>query len=353
MKVLMIGRDVSIFTPASAIRSRLVKLAAAVGEITDITFSKMGEGAEELTDGALTVLPTKSRQAMWYAWDARKLFKKITKPDLISVQDPFLAGFAGVLAKKFYKVPLEIQLHTDVLSKSFRYLSVKNFVYYCLAKFILPQADKVRVVSNHLKRELAQKKWLPASKIYVLPIFTSLIKSSGAPAWLSKVPAGRKIVLMAGRLEKEKRHILALYALAKLADKKVMLVVAGGGALQAQLQAEAVRLGVDKQVMWLGQLDPEELARSYEVAHFFLHTAAYEGYGLVLAEAANAGLPIVSTDVGVAKEAGALVVAPTALAIAVGLTAAFKNPPASHLPPMATAEDYFSTLAREWQALIS
>ena len=349
----MIGRDISIFKPASAVRSRLVKLAAQVGEITDLAFSKLTEEGAEVKDGALTILPTQSRRAAWYVVDAYKIFKKITKPDLITVQDPFLAGLAGVWAKRFYRVPLEIQVHTDVLAKNFRYLSIKNFSYYLLARFILPRANKVRVVSERVKRELVKSKLVAESKIYVLPIFATLNKISGAPSWFTQVPAGRKIILMAGRLEAEKRYSLALQALAKLADKKVMLVVAGAGSLLVDLQAEAVRLGIDKQVLWLGQLDPEELVQSYEVSHFFLHTAAYEGYGLVFAEAAQAGLPIISTDVGVAKEAGALIVAPTALAIAMGLTAALKNPPHSHLPPLATEDDYLTTLTREWQALLS
>ena len=353
MKILMIGRDNSIFKAGSAVRTRLAKLAAQVGEITDLTFTTKQEQAEVVTDGSLTIVPTASRSPWFYIWDAYQKVKKLTKADLISVQDPFLAGVAGVLAKKFYKVPLEIQLHTDVLAPSFRYFSVKNFIYYHLAKFTLPEASKVRVVSSRLKSELVKSRWIAESKIYVLPIFTTLTKAGEAPAWLAKIGANKKIILMAGRLEEEKRYSLALQALAKVADKKVVLVIAGAGSLLAHLQTEAIRLGVDKQVMWLGQLDPEELVRSYEVAHFFLHTAAYEGYGLVFAEAAHAGLPIISTDVGVAKEAGALIVAPTALAIAMGITAAMKNPPQPHLPPLATEDDYFTTLAREWGALLN
>lgn len=352
MKVLMIGRDLKVFEPASAVRERLRKLAVMVGQLTNLTFTRVGEKAQQVDEGALKIIPTTSANPLFYFCDTYRLIKGLPKPDVITVQDPFLAGLAGLLAKKFYKAPLEIQVHTDVVAKSFRYLSFKNFVYSLLARFILPRANKVRVVSHKLKAELLAQKWLKKQTIYVLPIFTTWRESVGEPRWLSKIPMGKKIILMVGRLEKEKRYSLALQALAKLADKKVVLVIAGTGSLLTKLQAEAVRLGVDKQVLWLGQLDQEELMRSYEAAHFFLHTAAYEGYGLVFAEAAHAGLPIISTDVGVAEEAGALIVEPTAHAIAMGLTAALKHPPVSKLPPLATEDDYLITLTREWQSML-
>lgn len=353
MRVLMIGRDPNIFIVDSAVRQRLKILALHAGEIVNITFTKANEGVQEVKDNVLTIIPTNSRSPWLYVWDAFRLGRLQSPPDLITSQDPFLAGLVGLMLKRFLKVPLEIQLHTDVAAKSFRYFSVKNFIYYCLARLILPRPNKVRVVSNKLKEELLAQKWVKDSRVYILPIFMSSVEAAGDPVWLSKVPAGHKIILMAGRLEPEKRYHLALQALAKLADKKVILAIAGAGALFANLEAEAVRLGVNKRVLWLGQLSPEEMARSYAAADLFLHAAAYEGYGLVLAEAARAGLPIISTDVGVAKEAGALIVAPTALAIAMGLTAALKHPPVSQMPPIATEDDYLHTLTREWQLLLN
>jgi glycosyltransferase involved in cell wall biosynthesis len=38
-----------------------------------------------------------------------------------------------------------------------------------------------------------------------------------------------------------------------------------------------------------------------------LVTSAYEGYGMVIVEALSAGVPVLSTDVGIAREAGAVI----------------------------------------------
>lgn len=349
----MIGRDISIFHPASAVRERLVKLAAEVGEIADLTFTKMTEGASEVKDHSLTLIPTQSSGPWRYVSDAYKLGRQLSIPDLITTQDPFLAGLAGVKLKKFFNRPLEIQLHTDVLSPSFKWFSLKNFIYYYLARFTLPRADRVRVVSQRLKLSLIKQGWMAEDKIYVLPIYVADLNSAPqAPSWLSQVPAQAKIILMAGRLETEKRYPLALKAFAQLADKNTVLVIAGSGSLLSSLQALAVQLSIDDRVLWVGALGPEEMVRSYEVAHLFIHTSAYEGYGLVLVEAAMVGLPIVSTAVGIAEEVGAQISLPTPADLAQRLTEQLRAPVKSLLPPRVSETEYQQVLKSEWSKLL-
>jgi putative flippase GtrA len=49
----------------------------------------------------------------------------------------------------------------------------------------------------------------------------------------------------------------------------------------------------------------DDPASYYKTADCFLITSDYEGYGMTIVEALAAGCPVVSTDVGIAKEAGA------------------------------------------------
>ncbi len=352
MRVLMIGRDFNIFEPASAVRSRLVKLAAEVGEIIDLTFTKKSEAKVEVSDQQLKIIPTNSLSPFLYARDAY-LKAKIYAPEVITVQDPFLAGLAGVWLKNFFHRPLEIQLHTDVLSPAFKSFSFKNFIYYYLARFTLPRASKVRVVSNHLKQGLINSHVVREDKIYVLPIFVSApVASTGKPRWWQDELAHKKIIFMAGRLEAEKRYALALKAFAQMADKNTVLVIAGAGTLLSSLQDLAVQLSIDDRVLWAGALSPEEMVRSYEVAHLFLHTSAYEGYGLVLAEAAMVGLPIVATAVGIAEEVGGQISLPTPSDLSHKLSEQLTTPIKSLLPPRVSELEYQATLKSEWSKLL-
>ena len=61
-------------------------------------------------------------------------------------------------------------------------------------------------------------------------------------------------------------------------------------------------------VCWTGELTPGEVAEEMHKADAFVLSSRYETYGVVLAEAKVAGLPILSTPVGIAEETGALIV---------------------------------------------
>ena len=51
-----------------------------------------------------------------------------------------------------------------------------------------------------------------------------------------------------------------------------------------------------------GQVGHADLPALYQIATVYAHSSNYEGFGVVLAEAAAAGLPVVSTDTDGARE---------------------------------------------------
>ena len=70
-------------------------------------------------------------------------------------------------------------------------------------------------------------------------------------------------------------------------------------------------------VTFLGwQNDINDIAGYYKSADVLLVTSLYEGYGLQMVEARIAGIPVISTDVGVAREVGAYITDHTASGIA-------------------------------------
>jgi glycosyltransferase involved in cell wall biosynthesis len=98
--------------------------------------------------------------------------------------------------------------------------------------------------------------------------------------------------LYAGRLDAEKGLDVLLRAFAQVPGE---LVVAGSGRDEQRLRALA-----PERVRFLGPLDRDELVRWYAAADAFVLPSRSEPWGMVLNEAAAAGLPLVATD-----EAGA------------------------------------------------
>ncbi len=112
---------------------------------------------------------------------------------------------------------------------------------------------------------------------------------------------------MASRLTTEKNISLALSSVALLAKRQpdISLTILGDGPLKENLIHMAKKLGIEKQVHFPGWIYPT--SSYFEMADIFLQSSWYEGYGLTFIEAAAHHLPIVSTDVGIAKEVGAYI----------------------------------------------
>lgn len=347
----MISTDKLVFNPESQVRARLLSLASRVDLLEVIVFTKQRDNFLPVTDQKLILHPTNSGLLINYVFDAIKIGKKLTGINLITCQDPFLTGWAGLSLVRRFKIKLELQLHTDVLAPAFRQFNFKNRVYYWLAKFLLPQAHQVRVVSDKLKESLVAAKLVKAEQVYVLPIFTDVVTPI-APTWITLIPRDYKVILMVGRLEGEKRFDLALQAFKLLADKKTILVIAGDGHEELNIKNLASQLDLNERVILAGRLTPAELAGSYQAAQVLLHTAAYEGYGLVLAEASQVGLPIVSTDVGIAREVGALITASNPRSIANALNIQLQSPQSSTFKPI-TSENYFISTINHWEMLVN
>ena len=83
----------------------------------------------------------------------------------------------------------------------------------------------------------------------------------------------------------------------------VGLAVVGGGMLTDELVRLSGELGLDDRTRFLGRVSDSELRDWYRAADLVvLPTVAYEGFGMVTAEALAAGTPVVGTPVGATPE---------------------------------------------------
>jgi glycosyltransferase involved in cell wall biosynthesis len=109
------------------------------------------------------------------------------------------------------------------------------------------------------------------------------------------LPHASLILGCAGRLSPVKGVDCLLDALADL-PAHVSLAVAGDGPQRPELDQRARRLGIAQRVHWLGHLaDPRPFLRACNI---YVQPSRREAFGLAVAEAAVAGLPIVATRVG-------------------------------------------------------
>jgi glycosyltransferase involved in cell wall biosynthesis len=115
------------------------------------------------------------------------------------------------------------------------------------------------------------------------------------------VPENETLLVTARRLEPRTGVDRLVRAVRELADAR--LVVIGAGPLMAELRTLATDLGVDPRVRFLGRVSDEALRQWMRAADLFvLPTVAYEGFGMVTAEALACGTPVIGTPVGATPE---------------------------------------------------
>ena len=122
-------------------------------------------------------------------------------------------------------------------------------------------------------------------------------------------PPASHLVLSAGRLVWEKGHQDVLRAVAWLRreGRDVRVLVVGAGPEEATLGAHAHDLGLDDAMEWRAAVPYDEMPGVFERASCFVLASLptrwwEEQFGMVLAEAAASGLPIVAAESGAIPE---------------------------------------------------
>lgn len=230
-------------------------------------------------------------------------------PDVVTAQDPFFIGLLGWTIARMRGVRFHVQVHTDLFDPHFAALSGKNRFLVVVARFVLRRADAVRTVSDRIKNSLGPLKLsVPVS---VLPVYVDgeSVQAAKPIDRAREFPKFRKIALVVSRLEREKNVAAAMRAMPELLRSQpgTGLVIVGDGRESGALRALAKKLGVEGSVFFAGTQNPLPY---YKAADVVLVTSEYEGYGMTIVEALAAGCPTVSYDVGIAREAGAVIVAP-------------------------------------------
>jgi len=153
---------------------------------------------------------------------------------------------------------------------------------------------------------------------------------------------------MVARLEQHKDHFTLLRAIALLRDQgiEVQLILIGEGSQRSQIEDLINKLELQNWVQLLGsRRDIPQLLSQLDL--FVFSAQPDEGFGIALAEAMAANLPIVATDVGSCYEVldggrcGLLVKSGSATALADGIRQAFADPHGAQLRSSAAKSHAF------------
>jgi glycosyltransferase involved in cell wall biosynthesis len=182
---------------------------------------------------------------------------------------------------------------------------------------LLPEANAIYASSDNVSRRLMRHCAIDARPLYHPPPHADRFTSSQPEDYF----------FFPSRLHALKRQALVLEALAHT-RLPVGVRFAGAGAdrsLQAELVAQADRLGVQRRLEWLGEVSEEQKRDLYARALGVIYPPLDEDYGYVTLEAMLSAKPVITcTDSGgplefVAEDETGLVCEPTPQALAAAL----------------------------------
>jgi glycosyltransferase involved in cell wall biosynthesis len=276
MKVLMISGDKNLLKTGAEARERLAIQTAAVEQLDVFIWPQVHS-----------------------VWEIMRAARK-NRYDVVTTQDPFWRGLLGWKIKFWFGAKLNLQVHADLRGQS--------LVKRVLAHFLLRRADSIRPQSERVAAEV--RKLGVKAPIHILPVFISPARVAGVPR--THHPSFAKTILWIGRFEREKDPEAALDVLRQVRETGVDagLIMLGSGSLEGRLKRVSSGLPVE----FPGWQEPVSYLAMADVV---LSTSPYESYGASIVEALAAGVPVVSRDVGVAREAGAIVMSASGCAAAV------------------------------------
>ncbi len=309
MNILLINLDSTLAVKQDTVvgnaKARHIEYAKRLESLHIIvkTFKNIKSHVIKIKDNLL-VYPTSSLNKYLFLYDAYNIGSRICKEnkiDLIVTQDPFITGLIGWLLKKKHNIPLNIQVHGDMVgNKYFIKEGTFNFLLNGLSRLLMQKADTVRVTTSRQKENLILQ-GIDREKIYCVPAFVnfSVFEQQNDNNVTQFYLNGRfdKIVLSASRLAKEKNIETLIRAMPYVIKKyhRCLFLIVGSGSEDKCLKRLASNLGVEEFIRFIGPINYKDMPCYFQAADIFVSTAHYEGTCMTIQEAAAAKKPIIST----------------------------------------------------------
>lgn len=177
-----------------------------------------------------------------------------------------------------------------------------------LTRYIYQHSDAIVVYGEHVKRYLIGE-GVPAERIFVAAhavdneAYNREVSEEEKAALRRNlnITPDQKVVLYLGRLEEVKGLPYLLEAFASLQRDDVVLVLAGTGSEQSRLEWLAHEKRIVEHVRFAGYVPIEKTVPYYAIAWVYVLPSitlpeGKEPWGLVINEAFNQGVPVITTD---------------------------------------------------------
>ncbi len=237
----------------------------------------------------------------------RRVLEAAHTCDIVHIQTPFAAHYAGLHAARRLGKPVLATYHTlfEEYLQHYVPLLPAAWLRALARRFSRSQCndlDALVVPSMAMAERL--REYGIATAMHVLPtgLPDTAFSPADGPAFRLRhgIAAQRPLALFVGRVAHEKNIAFLLEAAQRVSRARpdMLLLVAGEGPARQDLERQAGQLGLADHVRFLGYLDRRrELLDAYAAADLFTFASRTETQGLVLLEALAQGCPVLALPI--------------------------------------------------------
>jgi glycosyltransferase involved in cell wall biosynthesis len=212
------------------------------------------------------------------------------QPDVLHVHFAVPTGVVGLAASALTGVPYVLTAHLGDVPGGVPEQTAGLFrLVDPAARWIWRRAAAVTAVSRHVAG-LARAAYGADARV----ILNGVPRRERPQIALAPMPR----LLLVGRLSVQKNPVLAIEALARVADLPWTLEIIGEGPLGEETRRAVERTGLGDRVIFSGWLAGDAVAARMAASDLLLMTSRHEGLPMVGVEALQHGLAIVGSDIG-------------------------------------------------------
>ena len=311
-----------------------VGLAKRGYEVMVLAPSRTGRSRTEVQDGVKVVYlksvnarvypdqisPVPAKKKLFYknglrvsVFPRREVTRALDKfcPDVVHIQVDDPVGLAVASYARRHHIPVVTTEHNqpEVLTSSFRMPKLMrksvNALLYAYFRNRHSKSDFVTMPTEQAIRNLLAKHHI---EVPIAAVSNGVDLANFKPGKATdeiyrkySIPRGVPVVLYVGRVDPEKKVGVVIEAFKKAREEtsKSCLMIVGDGVDRARLEQ---KYRSEPGVYFLGRVLPSDLYELYKIGDVFATASEIETQGIVLIEAAAAGLPLIAVDRGAVTE---------------------------------------------------
>lgn len=229
------------------------------------------------------------KKALWFKDGVRKY-----KPDVVFSDNPYsilISEFCKIIFKFEYKTVDLVQNNlTEVIN--YKVPIYLRFLIRNILRILFIKSDSLVTDSEGLSKGMVKMFRLPR----VPKTMSSFVSRRHITNFKNHKKHSKLSIVSVGRLDAQKDFetlIQAFYIVTKKISNTELIIV-GDGPLRTELEFLANKLGLGRQIKFLGWIqNPHEVLKKSDL---FVFASRWESFGLSLVEAMSCGLPVVSSN---------------------------------------------------------